>query len=444
MASDARKSPPRPTSSRAAKQPSAEPAEGFDKHSGLHLSRRVLPEAFLARTLRGKKILRVPDLLRGDDAHDVDGDIVVMGVIASKSAPRDHKESHKTTASRPASPTATTTDAPRGKYMAMTLTDLKWDVTLFLFASAFRRFWKLTPGTVVAILNPTIMPPRPSDPAGTTLSLSSPDDTLLELGTARDLGYCASIRRDGRPCAAWLDARHTAHCAFHVDCQLDRTRAARMELHSVPTAAPGAARGGRGGARASSGRGRGQTGLLREGPQYDRGSASRYFVAGRSAAALLDEEEGGRAGGAERLRLRLAAREKERDVARRLGAVGGGVGGEYLSRVAGGRADGGEEREADGPPPRLDARALGLVRSRAGAGAVTLSPAKKRGRGEGSGSGGEGAGKGRKRGRWEEEEKGGGEEEEEEEEDIWLAMAREMSAGRSRGSSRESDGLEIV
>lgn len=217
-----------------------------------------------------------------------------------------------------------------------------------------------------------------------------------------------------------------------------------MELHSIPTAAPGAARGARGGARASSGRGRGQTGLLREGPQYDRGSASRYFVAGRSAAALLDEEEGGRAGGAERLRLRLAAREKERDVARRLGVVGGGVGGEYLSRAAGAGPEGGEEREPDGPPPRLDARALGLVRSGAGAGAVTLSPAKKRGRRERSrsGSGVERTGERRKRGRWEEEEKRGGVEEEEE--DIWLAMAREMSAGRSRGSSGESDGLEIV
>lgn len=217
-----------------------------------------------------------------------------------------------------------------------------------------------------------------------------------------------------------------------------------MEVNSIPTAAPGAPCGG-GRARGFFGRGgrtgtttATNTGLRREGPQYDRGSASRYFIAGRSAAALLDEGEGGRAGGAERLRQRLAAREKEREVARRLGAVGGGVGGEYLSRVAGGVVAPEGER-ADVPPPRPDARSLGLVRS--GAGAVTLSPAKKRRRGEGSGE--EGTGKGRKRGRWEEEKKvvmeGDGDGEEE---DVnWFL---EIGSGRSRGGSGESDGLEIV
>lgn len=212
-----------------------------------------------------------------------------------------------------------------------------------------------------------------------------------------------------------------------------------MEVNSIPTAAPGAPCGG-GRARGFFGRGSRtststNTGLRREGSQYDRGSASRYFVAGRSAAALLDEGEGARAGGAERLRLRLAAREKEREVARRLGAVGGGVGGEYLSRVAGGVV-GPEGERADVLPPLLDARSLGLVRS--GAGAVTLSPAKKRGRGEGSGE--EGTGKGRKRGR-REEEKVVLESDGEDEEVDWFL---EIGSGRSGGGSGESDRLEIV
>ncbi|KAI9872640.1 MAG: hypothetical protein M1830_001389, partial [Pleopsidium flavum] len=199
----------------------------LESFSGLHLSKRILPHTFLTRTFSDKRTFLIQDLLRIIKAPDyqlpdIEEDFVVFGIVASKSEPRDHKETHKINNSKDADP-----DNGRSKYMVITLTDLKWDLHLYLFTTAFTRFWKLTPGTLVAILNPGVMAPRPSDvdTGRFSLVLNSSDDTVLEIGTARDLGFCKSVKRDGKVCDAWVDKRHTEFCAFHVDKQIAKTKA---------------------------------------------------------------------------------------------------------------------------------------------------------------------------------------------------------------------------
>ncbi|MCJ1361078.1 hypothetical protein MMC16_000175 [Acarospora aff. strigata] len=390
----------------------------FDSYSALHLSKRMLPEDFLARTLTDKHIFLIPDLLKTIkapeyQAPDVEGDFVVLGIVASKSAPRDHKETHKTSKSKDADP-----DNGRSKYMVITLTDLKWELSLYLFTTAFDRFWKLTPGTLIAILNPHVMPPRAADidTGRFSLVLNSSDDTVLGIGMARDLGFCKSVKRDGKVCDSWVDRQHTEFCTFHVDKQIARTKAGRMEVNTM--SAPFAP-GGRGSSRTGffgtgrSGRRGGANnntkdrekfkddGLRKEGAQYDRLSSTRYFIApptthpGRSAAALLDDEDhlnNNRNGASkeDRLRKHLAAREKERDIARRLGQGGNGIGQEYLrlattgtassaSAGAGAAGDGndtggGPTQDDNGLPAPPDAGALGLLGNRAEM--VSLSPTK--------------------------------------------------------------------
>ncbi len=285
--------------------------------------------------------------------------------------------------------------------MILTLTDLKWTLDLYLFSTSYTRFWKLTPGTLVALLNPTIMPPPPGkiDTGRFSLTLSSSDDTVLEIGRSRDLGWCSSIRKDGAPCGSWVDVRHTSVCEFHVDRVIERTRSARMEVAGMSAPfAPGGRRGGRTGHFGGShGKRKHQENAFetpkgdgfyaREGPQYDRDSHSTYFMApsaipGRSAAQLLDAEgfQLDRGGGSkeERTRKRLAEREREEDIARKLGQGGKGAGSEYLrlrqnavDEKAGTLVDGMTEAEEF-----VDAASLGLKRNRAGE--VLLSPLKKR------------------------------------------------------------------
>ena len=384
---------------KASDPPSREPSPGtsaslFEPFSSLHLSKRLLPHNFLTGTFSEKHIFLLPSLLGTVKSPEfllpdvLEPDHVVLAIIASKSSPLNHKGAHKATNAESTS-TAEAADSQQntnGKYMVLTLTDLKWTVDLFLFATGYTRFRKLIPGTVVALLNPDIMPP-PSGRADTgrfSLKLASSDDTVLEIGTSRDLGWCKSVRKDGKPCGSWIDKRHTEFCEFHVDVVVERTRQGRMEVQGMSAPfAPGGRRRGRTGHLGDNIRGKKPArddGFAREGAQYDRGSASRYFVApsvpGFSAAQLLDAEGGIERGGSkeDRIRKRLAEREKENEIAKKLGEGGNGAGSEYLRVRAGGEASA-KNADPEAADP-VDATSLGLLGNRAGN--VHLSPIKKK------------------------------------------------------------------
>ncbi|KAL8799541.1 MAG: hypothetical protein Q9182_005816 [Xanthomendoza sp. 2 TL-2023] len=443
--------PPLKGEKTASQKPTSTDDSLFEPFSSLHLSKRLIPHDSLTKALSGKSILLLPEVLGTVKApeycwrDDLEADIVVLATIASKSQPLSHKDAHKTTdkASNNEIKSSFTEAAEsetnaRGKYMAITLTDLKWTLDLYLFTTAFTRFRKLTPGTVIAILNPNIMPPPPHNPHNNrfSLTLSSSDDTILEIGTSRDLGWCSAVKKDGKYCGDWIDKRHTSVCEFHVDRVLEKTRRGRMEVNSMGVPfAPGGKKGGRlgfwgggkgkinsrctstksyeeWGGRGGSGGGGGAN-LVPEGKRYDRFNKSTYYIGGlapsgifgQSAASLLDggdavNERGGRE---ERVRKRLAEREREREIARKLGEGGKGMGGEYLKmRAESAFVAGGEKGVGDGEGRRgegVDAGMLGLKGNRGVD--VQLSPVRKvKRRGEGGGGGGVEEGRGRKKTRF--------------------------------------------
>ena len=382
----------------------------FEGFSSTNLSRRILPHSFLSRTLESKHPVLIPALLRDVTAPEFslptsleDKDLVVFGIIASKSDPIAHKDTHK--AQNQSTKDLTSTEEAdeskanvKGKYMAFTLTDLKWTLDLYLFDTAFTRHRKLIPGTLIAVLNPNIMPPPPgrTDTGRWSLCLNSSDDTILEIGTSKDLSWCKATKKDGQRCPAWVDCRKTDFCEFHVDRNVERTRRGRMEVQGMSAPfAPGGKSVGRHDFFGSTARRRGQggngerdDGLLREGRQYDRGVHSTYFITphmgGRSAANLLDADEdgGGRGSREERARRALAEREKENEIAKKLGEGGNGAGAEYLRlRQPDGRSvparDIGQMRETrDAGETAPDVEALGLKRNRAAD--VLLSPLKRK------------------------------------------------------------------
>ncbi|ODH53448.1 hypothetical protein GX48_00278 [Paracoccidioides brasiliensis] len=330
---------------------SSDPSK-FEPFSGLRLSSRILPHSFLTRTLDSKSPMRIPDLLKTIkgpqfDPPDTDGDYVVFGIIASKSTPKDHQDVKKGTCKKadPDDDCSKNTS----KYMVLTLTDLKWSIDLFLFSTAFPRYYKLVPGTVIAILNPSIMPPPPNkvDTNRFSLTLNSSDDTILEIGKSQDLGFCKSVKKDGKVCESWVDGRKTEFCEFHIDLQLRKTTAKRMEVNSGPGLfGPGGRSGSRSGmfSRSRALQDRDRYGLKSEGAQTDRSTGSTYYVAppvpgSFSAARLLDADDpfiaaandfqrGGN-GKLDRMQKRLADQERERNIAKSLGQSSS-VGAEYL------------------------------------------------------------------------------------------------------------------
>ena len=331
----------------------------FEPYSGYHLSRRILPHSVVTRSISGMTCYSLKDLLRDVKAPnfqlpEVETDVVVMAIVAEKSDPRSHK---------PFEGGKSKKEADRGKYMVLTLVDLEFQVELFLFKTGFERFWKITTGTVVAILNPGIMPPPPGrhDTGRWSLVINSDGDTILELGIARDLGYCKSIKRDGHQCTTWINKKRTEYCEYHTNEAVKKMRATRNDLNGAAgfgAVGEKGARGGRGG-RGRGGRGGrgGGRGGGYAGSGYDSYSQAQWYVAGSSggtsASALIDNEalSGGYADKVERtegIKRRLAARERESDIARKLSEIGSGAGRDYMKLRAEAAAADKADRNAKG------------------------------------------------------------------------------------------------
>ncbi|CAA9966363.1 zf-primase multi-domain protein [Pyrenophora teres f. maculata] len=317
-------------------------APSFESFSGLHLKSREMQHNVVTRTLEGKTVLTIPQLLKtvkapAYDPPELENDYVVLGVICSKSTPYDSKNAVKDQ-----SKDSRERDAdPNGKFMVLKLTDLKWELDLFLFDTGFSQFWKLPVGTLVAILNPDIMPPRNRDTGKFSLKLSSSDDTILELGTARDLEFCHAQRKDGKECTQWIDGRKTEYCEFHIQLQVEKAKKGRMQV-STMTGFGGGPGGGKFGM--FSGRSSGPKGdeLKREGKYHDRELHETVYIAPRpgGAAKLIDRDHQSWEGGAsreDRFRKQLAEKEKERELAKKLGTMGdGSTGGDYMKIKAAG------------------------------------------------------------------------------------------------------------
>lgn len=377
-----------------------EATDHYDSFSESNLSARILPHTILTQTFSSIAPIRLPYLLKHVKAPDFElpentaGDFAVLGIIASTSKPYEHKDRKSTINHSDAAKSeqkwedgrsaANSNDNAGRKFMVLTLTDLKWTVDLFLFNTALPRYHRLSPGTVIAVLNPGIMPPKSGkiDTGAFSLTLHSGDDTILEIGRSQDLGFCKSLRKDGRECGSWVDTRKTEFCDFHVDLKVQKTQAGRMGVNTGSNAfGPGGGRFGNLGDRRGQGRWRNsedETSRARgrstsaaagaqNGAQRDLMTGERYFIstapsssrpptatssarprsaASASAAAIIDAElnddpflaEGvisrDTVSRSDRMRKRLASQAREREIARKLGegVVSGAssTGAEYL------------------------------------------------------------------------------------------------------------------
>ncbi|KAI0270522.1 hypothetical protein BC834DRAFT_922494 [Gloeopeniophorella convolvens] len=96
---------------------------------------------------------------------------------------------------------------------------------------AFETMAKLREGSVIALLNPRVLKPlqKPGAPNVLALTPESADSVAL-IGTARDLGMCSVVKRDGKACGSWCDKRVSDVCEYHVQHAVERRRAGRAEF----------------------------------------------------------------------------------------------------------------------------------------------------------------------------------------------------------------------
>ncbi|RFU35379.1 hypothetical protein B7463_g971, partial [Scytalidium lignicola] len=352
--------------------PEAE-ATQFEPYSSQHLSKRILPHQVVTRTLSGKKTYVVPDLLKVVKAPDynppeIEDDWVILGVVAWKSEPKSKQDG--------------------SKYMIIKITDLKWELDLFLFDSAFTRFWKLTIGSVIAILNPNIWAPSKGriDTGQFSLTINSSEDTVLEIGSSRDLGFCKSVKKDGKICGSWVDKRHTEFCDFHVNVVFEKTKSKRPEVSSMDFGRGPKYGGSKQRSQDMTWHSKYQAEKEKEKTNgtYDRTVQSHIFITGRTTADLLDDVDYDPdafhrgMNKEERLRKHLITQERERELARKLGETGSGAGAAYLRSREKLSDPTGTAETTENTSPLRNAAALGLLKSRGSAASVQLSPMKRK------------------------------------------------------------------
>jgi minichromosome maintenance protein 10 len=359
----------------------------YDPFSSIHLSKRHIAHVDAARALEGSELYPLPRLLKEVkapeyDPPDCESDYVVLGILAKKSEPYAHKQTHRTTDANKPQEDA---NAPRNKFMVMTLVDLKWEIDLFLFGTAFDQFWKLTEGTLLAIQNPSILPPKGNQNNGRfSLKLGSCEDRVMEIGVARDLGYCVSVKKDGEKCGEWIDKRSTQVCDFHLNMMIDKSRKGRMEINTMWRSGMDNDTCG------NEGKGRRKidpVNLKKQLPGKRAGEHGRIWSVdtgfGKSAAKIFDGEDKASVESLtaeETSRKRIAAAQRERDLAKKLESMGGSVGADYLrarqtttTTTTSSSTRSSQEKTLFEKPTASD---LGLLGNKATA--IRLSPAKDR------------------------------------------------------------------
>ncbi|KAH3662595.1 hypothetical protein OGAPHI_005847 [Ogataea philodendri] len=133
----------------------------------------------------------------------------VVGVVVSKSEAKQ-------------------TSNDKSKYMSVQLSNFKQNITLTLFAKAFKKYYKLRLGDVIAVLNPQIWVFK--ERSGFALSLKEDYDTILEIGHSKDFGLCKALKKDGSQCNSPIDTSKTQYCDYHTELSFNRTASKRLEL----------------------------------------------------------------------------------------------------------------------------------------------------------------------------------------------------------------------
>ncbi|KAK5640477.1 hypothetical protein RI129_011288 [Pyrocoelia pectoralis] len=180
---------------------------------GIHVINPLVTVSVLEERM-GERVLIPFSRIKAFTANvSKDVDWVVAGVIVHKSA--------------------TKTSSKGKNFSVWTLSDLKFElktVTVFLFGRAYDELWKTTVGTVVGILNPSVLDSRDGSKDEAHLSIYN-HQLVMILGKSKDLGTCKSVKKSGERCTAFVNVSICEFCLFHVKSEYQKC-SLRSELQS--------------------------------------------------------------------------------------------------------------------------------------------------------------------------------------------------------------------
>ncbi|XP_067025382.1 protein MCM10 homolog isoform X2 [Acropora muricata] len=189
-----------------------------EKYSGLRILNPLISSMVMEKRMEGRKMVKISQIpLKIKGQGDIDGDWVTIGVIVLKLPPK--KSSNGKT------------------YGIWKLSDLGANSTneliaLFLFGDVYKEHWKTVEGSVVALLNASLLPAKEKNSKDLALTLDNHKKLML-MGISKDFGKCKGLRKsDNHPCGNYINRQHGEFCEFHVQAAYKKMRSQRMECQA--------------------------------------------------------------------------------------------------------------------------------------------------------------------------------------------------------------------
>ncbi|XP_046141775.1 protein MCM10 homolog [Osmia bicornis bicornis] len=168
-----------------------------DPFFGLRIINPMVSSAELTSRMNGKIPVTVSKMKYHLNSENIEKDWVIAGVIISKSPPKTSKNG-----------------SSYSIWKISDLSDTINTVSLFMFSTAYKSFWKTTVGTVIGVLNPNILESKDNIDLA-TLSIDNPQKVMI-LGTSKDLGKCRSRKKNGDPCSSIVNLSRCEFCLYHI------------------------------------------------------------------------------------------------------------------------------------------------------------------------------------------------------------------------------------
>lgn len=168
-----------------------------DPFFGLRIINPMVSSAELTTRMTGKIPVTVSKIKYHLISENVEKDWVIAGVVISKSPPKTSKKG--------------------SLYSIWKISDLSNNmnaVSLFMFSTAYKSFWKTTVGTVIGVLNPNVLESKDNTDLA-TLSIDNPQKVMI-LGTSKDMGKCRSRKKNGEPCSSIVNLSRCEFCVYHI------------------------------------------------------------------------------------------------------------------------------------------------------------------------------------------------------------------------------------
>lgn len=168
-----------------------------DPFFGIRIVNPLISSKQMREQMSGKSAITISKIKTCIASGTLSNDWVIAGVLINKSP--------------------TKTSQKGSSYSIWKISDLSENMTtvsVFLFSTAYKTFWKTTLGTVIGILNPNILESKDNiDQA--TLSVDTPQKMLI-IGKSKDMGKCKSTKKNGEPCTAIVNINRCEFCIYHV------------------------------------------------------------------------------------------------------------------------------------------------------------------------------------------------------------------------------------